>query len=341
MQTAVRRMAAGAFVAGIMLAAGATPHTLRAQQPATPLEKVQLRPNFYMVAGAGANIAVQTGVDGVVLVDAGRQDSAEAVQAAVRAVTDLPIRYIIDTSADADHVGGNGALARAGRSIFAMGPEPLGGEFAKAMTNGFAASILATEGVLLRMSAPTGQTSPFPSDAWPTETFAESHRDLYFNREGIQVFRQAAAHTDSDSIVFFRGSDVIAAGDIIDATRFPQIDLRQGGSVQGEIDALNHIIELSVRPRPLVFQSGGTYIVPGHGRVYDQIDVVEYRDMLVVIKAIVEDMIQRGSTIDEVVAAGPAKAYAPQYGATSGAWTTDDFVRAVYTSLTDKRRRRD
>jgi len=310
-----------------------------AQQAVRDVETIQLRPNFFVIAGAGANISVQTGPDGAVLVDAGMEARADAVAAAVRAITDQPIRYIIDTSADADHVGGNGKLARAGRSIFAMGPEPLGGEFAKAMTNGFAASILAAEGVLLRMSAPTGRPSPFPNDAWPTETFAESRRDLYFNHEGIQAFRQAAAHSDADSIVFFRASDVIAVGEIVDATRFPRIDPRDGGSIQGEIAALNHVIDMSVRPRPLVFQPGGTYIVPAHGHVFDQIDVVEYRDMLVIIRDIVQDAIDRGLTIEQVLASAPANAYAPQYGATSGPWTTDDFVKAVYTSLAAKRTR--
>ncbi len=339
--SALARAVAVPLAVGVMCLIG-TPSARRVhgQQARHALETIQLRPNFYVIAGAGANVSVHIGSDGVVLVDAGRFDAADDVLAAIRSLTAQPIRYIIDTGADADHVGGNGILARAGRSIFAMGPEPLGGEFAKAMTNGFAASILASEGALVRMSAPTGRPSPFPSDAWPTETFVERRRDLYLNGEGIQVFRQPAAHSDSDSIVFFRGADIVAAGDVLDATRFPVITWQEGGSIQGEIDALNHIIDLSVRPRPLIFQQGGTYVVPGHGRIYDQIDVVEYRDMVVTIRDIVADMIERGLTMDQVVAAQPAKAFAPQYGSTSGLWTTDEFVRAVYTSLTGRTSRR-
>ena len=308
----------------------ARPH---AQQAGADLETIQLRPDFWMIAGAGANIALQSGADGVLLVDAGGQDAAVHALPAIARLTDRPIRYIINTSADVDHVGGNGTLARAGRSIFAAGPNVPANEFARAMTNGFAATIVAFETVLLRMSAPTGKAAPFPSESWPVETFADRRRDIYFNRQGIQMFHEPNAHSEGDIVVFFRGSDIIAAGDVIDATKFPVIDLDRGASVQGEIDALNHIIELSVRPNPFPFQGGGTYIIPGHGRVYDKDDVVEYRDMIVVIRDIVQDMIRRGMTIDQVKAAAPAKAYDRQYGAVSGAWTTDRFVEAVYRSL--------
>ena len=303
-----------------------------AQQAGVDLETIQLRPDFWMIAGAGANIAVQAGPDGTVLVDAGSQEAAVRALPVITRLTDRPIRYIIDTSADPDHVGGNGALAKAGRSIFAAGPNVPLNEFARAMTNGFAATIVAFETVLLRMSAPTGKVAPFPSESWPVETFADRRRDIYFNQQGIQIFHEPAAHSEGDIVVFFRGSDVIAAGDVIDATKLPMIDVDRGANVQGEIDALNHIIELSVGPNPFPFQGGGTYIIPGHGRVYDRADVVEYRDMIVVIRDIVQDMIRQGMTLDQIKAAAPARAY-DQYGATSGAWTTDRFVEAVYRSL--------
>jgi cyclase len=311
--------------------------TAHAQTNNEPVEVIRLRPNFYMLGGAGGNIGVQTGLDGVVLVDAGSQEASDRVLAVIQKLSDQPIRYILNTSADADHVGGNGKLARAGRSVFAMGPEPIGGEFARAMTNNFAATVAATENVLLRMSAPTGSTSAFPNDSWPTETFTDKRRFLYFNGEGIELFRQPSAHSDGDSIVFFRASDVIAAGDIIDTTRFPWIDLTKGGGIQGEIEALNHVLELSVHPVPFIFQEGGTYIIPGHGRVYQHVDVVEYRDMIVIIRDVIQDMIQRGLTLEEIKAASPAKPYEPQYGAKSGPWTTDNFVEAVYAGLTGKK----
>ena len=321
----------------LFLTIGGPERIARAEQSSDELDVVRVRPNFYMIAGAGGNIAVQTGPEGVVLVDAGTGESSDRVLAAIHRLTDQPIRYILNTSADADHVGGNGRVSKGGRNILAMGTAPLGGEFGKEMTNGYAATTLAAEKVLLRMSAPTGKASPFPNDTWPTESFTEKRRYIYLNHEGIEMLRQPAAHSDGDSIVFFRASDVVAAGDIINADRFPVIDLENGGSIQGEIEALNRVIELAVRPIPFISEGGGTYILPGHGRVYDQADAVEYRDMIVIIRDVIQDMIQRGLTLDQIKEASPAKPYEPRYGAKSGPWTTNDFVAAVYQSLTGKK----
>lgn len=315
--------AASIAVLGLFLSA-------RAQTNNDEIEVLAVRPNFFMIAGAGGNIAVQTGPDGAVVVDAGTLAASGRVVAAIKKLTDEPIRFIINTGPDADHVGGNGRLAKAGRSIFAMGTQPVGGEFARDMTNGYAASILAAENVLLRVSAPTGKASPLPSDTWPTETFSESRRSIYFNREGIQIVRVPAAHTDADSIVVFRASDVIATGDILDATRFPVIDIEKGGSIQGEIAALNKVIEMAVRPVPLVFVEGGTYVLPGHGRIFGQPDVVEYRDMLVIIRDIIQAHIQHGMTLEQIKAAAPAKGYESQYGSAVA------LVTAIYQGLTKK-----
>src|SRR5207244_1793526 len=134
----------------------------------------------------------------------------------------------------------------------------------------------------------------------------------------------------------FRASDVLVVGDIVDANRFPVIDVARGGSVQGEIDALNHLIDLSIRPLPFVFAGPGTHIVPGHGHVYDKLDVVEYRDMVVIIRDVIRDMIRQGLTLAQIKAARPARSFARQYGSEAGPWTTDDFVEAVYSSLTSK-----
>lgn len=301
------------------------------------LEVIKIRPNFYMIAGAGGNIALQTGKDGTVLINAGSASEADRVVATIKMVTDQPVRYIVNTSADSDFVGGNARVAHAGRNVLATGPEPVGGEFERNMSFNYAATIFAAEQVLFRMSAHTRQKAPFPEDAWPVEIFSERRRDLYFNGEGLQIYHEPKAHSDGDSVVLFRASDVVAAGDIIDATRFPVIDLARGGSIQGEIDALNHIIELSVRPLPFVFEEGGTNIVPGHGRVYNRRDVVEYRDMVLTIRDIVQDMIERGMTLAQIKEASPAKAYEREYGAKTGPWTTSEFIEAVYQGLTEKK----
>jgi cyclase len=306
------------------------------QRGGEALEVLQVQPNFYMIAGAGGNIAVQIGPDGVVLVDAGSAAAADQVVAAVKRLTDQPVRYIINTSADADHVGGNERVARAGVSLFAAGNlGPGGGN--TAINNGGAASIVGTEKVLLRMSAPTGQQALYPSTAWPTETFTRKQKNLYLNREGIEVISQPAAHTDGDSIVLFRRSDVLVTGDIFDTTRFPVIDVERGGSIQGEIDALNRIVDLAIPSIPLPFQDGGTQVVPGHGRISEQAEAVEYRDMVTVIRDVVEDMIKRGMTLEQIRAASPTKGYTRRYGSSSGPWTTNNFVDAVYKSLTSKK----
>jgi cyclase len=304
---------------------------LQNSQSIEALEVVQVQPGFYMIAGAGGNIAVQTGPDGIVLVDAGSAQKADAVLATIKKLSDRPIRYIINTGADADHVGGNEKVARAGKSLFTGGP---GGGAGTAISNEGGASIVGPEEVLLRMSAPTGKQSPYPSVAWPTETFTRKQKNLYLNREGIEVIRQRAAHSDADSIVLFRRSDVIVAGDIFDTTRFPVIDVEKGGSIQGEIDALNRLIELTIPAIPLPFQEGGTQVIPGHGRVSDQAEIVEYRDMVTIVRDEIRGMIEKGMTLEQVVAASPTHGYNSRYGSDTGPWTTKMFVEAVYKSLT-------
>ena len=187
------------------------------------------------------------------------------------------------------------------------------------------------------MSAPTGKQSAYPTAAWPTDTFFTDERPIYVNREGIDVMAQPAAHSDGDAMVFFRRSDVLVTGDIFDTTRFPVIDIDKGGSIQGEIDALNRIVKMAIPSVPLIWQPGGTLIVPGHGRVCDQADAVEYRDMVTIIRDIVQDMINRGMTLEQVKTANPTNGFRKQYGTDTGPWTTDMFVEAVYRGLAAKK----
>jgi cyclase len=297
------------------------------------LEVLQLRPNFYMLAGPGGNIAVQVGEDGVIVVDTGPAAKADAVLAATRSISTRPIRYVIDTSSDPDRVGGNEKIAKAGRTLFIVN-NALG----EGMTNGGAAAVLAAEKVLARMSSPTGQTSPFPPAVWPTETFNGPRKYMFLNGEGIEVLHQPAAHTDGDSIAFFRRSDIVVAGNILDLRRFPVIDLARGGSVQGEIDALSRIVELAIPSVPIVTREGGTLVIPGNGRVCDQFDVVEYRDMVVIIRDRIRALIKEGKALDQVKAAAPATGFIGRYGSNTGPWTTDMFVEAVYKSLVKEKK---
>ena len=297
------------------------------------LEVVQARPNFFMIAGAGGNIGVQIGIDGVVLVDAGTEGASDRVLAEIKKLTPLPVRYIINTGADADHVSGNAKLAKSGVTIFT---NALGNvNFANAMTNGGGASILAHDSILKRMSAPTGKSSDFPVETWPTEAFYTNRKTLRMNDEGIEVIYEPAAHTDSDSFVFFRKSDVIATGDIFDQTRFPVIDLTKGGSIQGEIDALNRLIALAIPPGPFIYEGIGTYVIPGHGRLSEQLDVVNYRDMVVIVRDVIGAMIKEGMTLDQIKAAHPARAYETEFGTQPG--STNAFVESVYKSLTARK----
>jgi cyclase len=326
------RIYARAWILIAAFACSAIP-VLAADSNSGDLDIVQVRPNFYMISGAGANIGVQIGSDGVVLVNAGKASASDQVLAALHKITPLPIRYVIDTNADADFVGGNGKVAKAGKTIFTnvLGNPAL----TEAMTNGGAAAILAHNSILQRMSAPTGKAAPFPDDALPTEAFYFKRYTLRMNDEGIEVDYQPAAHSDADSFVFFRGSDVVVAGDILDKTRFPVIDIANGGSIQGEIDALNKLIELAIAPTPFIYKGVGTYVIPGHGRLCEQMEVVDYRDMVVVVRDVVADMIKQGMTLDQIKAAHPAKPFETQYGREEG--SANAFVESIYKSLTAKK----
>jgi len=285
-----------------------------------------------MVAGAGGNVGFQTGEDGVVVVDTGSAPNADAIDAVIKKVTTKPIRYIINTSADPDHVGGNAAVAKAGQTLFTGN----GGAGIAADFLGGGASILAVEQVLTRMSGSGGHPSPFPLGAWPTETFNQPRKYMYLNGEGIEIFHQPAAHTDGDAIVFFRRSDVVMAGDTFDTTRFPVIDIAKGGSIQGAIAALQKLVDTAIPSVPIVSREAGTLVIPGHGRICDQLDVVEYRDMVTIIRDRIRDLMKLGRTLEQTKAASPARGYVRRYGSDTGSWTTNDFVEAVYRSLSEK-----
>jgi cyclase len=321
-----RRFAGAIALAGAVLIMSC----LEAQPaPATSLEVLQLRPNFYMIAGAGGNIGVQIGEDGVVVVDSGSASSSDAVLAAIKKVTGKPIRYLINTSADPDHVGGNAPLAKAGQTLFTQG----GGAGLASDFLGGGASILAAEPVLARMSR---RGSPLPVAAWPTETFREPRKYMYLNNEGIEVFREPAAHTDGDVIVFFRRSDVVVAGDVLDTTRFPIINTAEGGTIAGEIAALQKLVDTAIPSVPIVSREAGTLIIPGHGRLCDQLDAVEYRDMVTIIRDRIRDLMKQGLTLEQIRASSPARGYIRRYGSNNGPWTTDQFVEAIYRTMNVK-----
>src|SRR5436309_6109034 len=274
-----------------------------AQITSDELDVVQVRPDFYMIAGAGGNIAVQVGPAGRILVDTGLAEKSEKVLAAIERLSRGRIRYIINTGSDADHVGGNEKLSKAGQTI--LGNPGSSGFSEEVYSNSGAASVLAHENVLSRMSALTGQRSVFPFAIWPTKTYAGRGYPTYLNGNGIQVLHMTEAHSDGDSIVFFRRADVIVTGDTLDTTRFPMIDTSRGGSIQGEIEALNRLVDMTVPPFPLAFREERTYLIPGHGFVCDFADLVAYRSMVTIIRDRIQDMAGKGFTLQQVNAADP------------------------------------
>jgi glyoxylase-like metal-dependent hydrolase (beta-lactamase superfamily II) len=285
--------------------------------------------NVYMLAGAGGNITVQAGKEGILLVDTGPASMSDKVFAAIRTISDKPIRYIINTSVDPSSTGGNESIAKRGSTI--AGGNVVGTIGASA---GEGATVIAFQAILDRMSAPTGKKPPSPEGAWPTDTFTTNEKNLFFNGEAIQILHQPAAHTDGDSLVFFRRSDVVSTGEIFTMAGYPVIDLEKGGSIQGIIDGLNRLVyQITI---PADKEEGGTFVIPGRGRLCDQADVIYYQEMVIIIRDRIQDMVKKGMTLEQVKAAHPTKDYDPRYGANTGPWTTDMFVEAVYHSLSKK-----
>ncbi len=337
---------------------------LDAQRPPSPavtpaaseLHVLPLRGNVYLLVGAGANITLSVGREGVLLVDAGTEAMADKVIAAVqdlaRQVTAAPtvvkpcpgmgcvgvtypaylgiiaspapprpIQYIVDTNGDPDHVGGNAKIAQSG-TTFGGGPGL--GAFQAIVRE--SATIYAHENTLERMAA-----AKIPTASLPTETYPTDYKQ-YVNGEGIHLIHQPAAHSDGDTIVQFRGSDVIATGDILSTVSYPVFDPARGGSIDGIVDGLNHLLDLVIAE----YQTeGGTLLVPGHGRVCDAADLATYRDAVSIMRDRVKDMVKRGMTLEQVKAARPTKDYDPRYD-TPG-WTKDQFVEAMYRTLSSKK----
>ena len=277
--------------------------------------------HVYMLLGDGGNIVVETGDEGPFVVDSGLGQFADKVIEAIRKLSDKPIQFIVNTSFLPDRTGGNVKLRAAGQD-----PSLVGSFFSMQFRDaGVSATIIAQQNVETRMVE-----QKLPEPGWPMDTFLNDRRRKYHNGNAIEIFHEPNAITDGDSIVHFRQADVIVAGDIFNTTQFPFIDIKDAGSVQGEINALNDILNRTV------FQhegQGGTMIVPGHGYLSDEHEVVEYRDMMVIVRDRVRAMIKNGATLDQVKAARVTADYDTRYGANSGPWTTSMFVEAVYTSL--------
>jgi glyoxylase-like metal-dependent hydrolase (beta-lactamase superfamily II) len=291
---------------------------------AQELHTFHVQGNVYMIVGAGGNVTAQVGSDGVLLVNSGAAQNTGQLLAEVRKLSTGPIRYLINTDVGADHVGGNEKVFEAGSSVAGGN---VTGDIGDA---GVGAAVIAHAAVLDRMSAPTGSNAPAPAKAWPNDTFFTKEKKIFFNGEAIEIIHIPAAQTDGDSIVFFRRSDVIATSDLYVTTSYPIVDRQRGGNIQGVLDGLNRVIDISV---PADKEEGGTYVIPGHGRLADQADVVEYRDMVTIIRDRIQDGVKKGLSLEQVKAAQPTLDYDAVFGSSNGSWTTDSFIEAVYKSL--------
>jgi glyoxylase-like metal-dependent hydrolase (beta-lactamase superfamily II) len=297
-----------------------------AREASSGLRTLHVQGKVHMIVGDGGNVVVQAGDEGVLVIDTGLESRGDELLAAIRRISDKPIRLVINTHVHADHTGSNEAIGRVGQSLGGNAPGNSGLALATAR-------VLAHEKVMARMSAPSGQTPPRPFGAWPTETFFSDDKEIFFNDEAIQLIYQPG-HTDGDILVFFRRSDVVASGDLFLTTTYPVIDVERGGSIQGVINGLNRLLDVTI---PKDKAEGGTYVVPGHGRLSDEADVVEYRDMLTIVRDRIQDLIAKGKTLADVKAAGVTRDYDGRYGATTGSWTTDQFIETVFRELSKRK----
>jgi len=325
-RTAIASAVLALLVAGAAGVQAAQP-ARRAAQPAAPatppLELVteHVRGNIYMIGGDGGNVTVQVGDEGVLIVDSGFAQHAQALLAEIRKLSKEKIDYIVNTHYHPDHTGGNAIIAPTGQYVggVGIGVAPR-------------AAIWAHENVLTRVSTTTGSGKEplIPPQGWPIETYFTATQELVFNGEPIQMIHMPNAHTDGDSVIFFRRADVIATGDLFNTTMYPYIDVAAGGHINGYIDALNRIIDIAI---PAENEEGGTMIISGHGRIADEYDLLVYRDAITIIRDRIADMIAKGMTLEQVQAARPTLDYDGIYGATSGFWTTTQFVAVVYNNL--------
>jgi glyoxylase-like metal-dependent hydrolase (beta-lactamase superfamily II) len=322
-------------VAMVVGAAAAVSRAVAQQTPSTPLgagqdfdavqmDVLHVSGGVYMVVGSGGNTTLHIGPEGVLVVDTQFAPLSSKIIAEIRKLTDLPIRWIVNTHMHGDHTGGNEAIAKAGRAR--VGGNVVGDLGAAA---GATARIIAHENALNRMSQAEAK-GEVPFAALPTDTFFGARRDMLFNGEPVQMFHQPDAHTDGDILVHFRKADVVSTGDLFTTVMYPFIDEANGGTIDGYIKALNNILALTVASN---VNEGGTMVIPGHGRLSDEQDVIEYRDMVTIVRDRIREYVTRGMTLEQVKAKRPTLDFDGRYGSDTGVWTTSMFIDVIYRQM--------
>ena len=281
--------------------------------------------NVYMLVEPTSNITVQVGEKYIIVVDTGVPDLSDEVVAAIRSLSSLPIMFVVNTSSDDDHIGGDATLSQAGWALPNAGSTGLDSSVSKAIVT----RVSLAPGAPVVGHKNTVNRNSDPKLVSTSVTYGAEGFQL-FNDEPVLFYYMPAAHTDGDTMVFFRRSEVLSVGDLFSTISYPVIESDKGGSIDGIIDALNEIISILV---PKENEEGGTYVVPGHGHLCDRNDVVNYRDMLTIIRGRIAELVKKNMTLEQVKAAKPTFDYDRLYGASTGAWTTDMFIEAVYRDL--------
>jgi cyclase len=292
--------------------------------------------DVWLIAGEPnhANVAVQLGNDGALVVDAGTAQMAPQLLAAIRGLAtryagdQKAIRMIVQTDGEPDHIGGTELLRNGGDTI-------VGGNFQfdnPGLTAG--ATVIGSLNLLTRMVTPNAQGQPgAPQGLWPNETHTEDLFSVDFNDEAVSLHHPHNATSDSNEMVMFRRADVVATGDVLNMDSYPIIDVKSGGTIDGELAALNQIIELAVADRHNGPQEGGTMVIPGHGRLCDQSEVIEYTIILTTIRNRVMYYKNRGRTLQQVLALQPSGDTDRRWAPRAPGYTTRDFIEAIYDTL--------
>jgi glyoxylase-like metal-dependent hydrolase (beta-lactamase superfamily II) len=301
MRPAIARRLLGTTAACLMMGA-------QAQQPPQPdfskveIKTTQLSENFYTLEGQGGTISVLTGPDGVLLVDSQFAPLTDRLVAAIRQVTDRPIRFLIDTHWHPDHTGGNENFAKLGAVIFAR-------DQLRARLEHPGPGMDGSPGV------------PAPARALPVVTY-DAPVAIHLDGEDVRLIPVRVAHTDGDTVVSFPAHDILAVGDIFRSVGYPYCDLSSGGSLPGMIDGLGTLISL-IGPK--------TRVIPGHGAITDRSGLTAQRDLIVAVRAKVAALVAQDKSIEEVIAAKPTADFDAQVP--QGAQTAERFVRWVYTEV--------